>query len=123
MKEFTLVINHLAAPSNPKCTQKAHLISHERIHTDEKPFSCSICSKKFSLLHSLMTHERIHTDEKPFSCSKCDKQFTQAGHLKTPKESTLIIKHSAARSVARNLHRPVIQRHMKESTLIQLLKV
>ena len=50
--------------------------------SDEKPFSCSKCEKKFSLQHNLKTYERIHTDERPFSCSKCEKKFSDAAYLK-----------------------------------------
>ena len=91
-----------------KCTQKAHLISHERIHTNEKPFSCLVCSKKFSLLHSLKIHERIHTNEKPFSFSKCDKQLHRQVICRPTKESTPMRNHSAAQSVKRSSATQVI---------------
>ena len=106
MKESTLVINHLAAPSAPTNAHKKHIWFHMNKFTlmknhwavrffqrnsvyfiawrlMKKPFSCSKCDKQFTQVGHLQTHERIHTDEKPFGCSKCDKKFTQASHLKT----------------------------------------
>ena len=36
---------------------------HERIHTEDKPFSSSKCDKKFSESCSLKKHERIYNNE------------------------------------------------------------
>ena len=87
---------------------------HERIHTEDKPFSSSknfseSCSLKkhemfmmFSQSQHLKTHERIHTNEKPFSCSKCEKKFGRSHNLKTHGRIHTDKNHSAAQSVKTN---------------------
>ncbi|XP_068111914.1 zinc finger protein 771-like isoform X2 [Hyperolius riggenbachi] len=65
-----------------KCfAQREELITHERRHTQKKPYSCSECGKRCTWKGELMNHVRIHTGEKPFSCPDCGKCFTQRGHL------------------------------------------
>ena len=47
-----------------------------RIHTNEKPYECDVCEKRFSESGDLKRHMRIHTKEKPYECDVCEKRFT-----------------------------------------------
>ncbi|XP_042775014.1 zinc finger and BTB domain-containing protein 32 isoform X4 [Neofelis nebulosa] len=52
-----------------------------------RPYSCSVCGKRFTLKHQMETHYRVHTGEKPFSCSLCPQRSrdfsAMTKHLRT----------------------------------------
>lgn len=71
----------------PYCTYQTgnttHLKNHIMFkHTNERPFPCSLCHKKFGLKTDLKLHMRTHTGEKPFQCHKCGMMFALKGNLK-----------------------------------------
>jgi KRAB domain-containing zinc finger protein len=52
------------------------------MRTDEKPFKCSKCMRRFAKSSGLTVHMRSHTSKKLYKCSGCDKSFTRSKDLK-----------------------------------------
>ena len=60
------------------------LVVHERLHTDDKPFSCSKCDKTFTQSAHKTTHENlVHFRVKRFSCDKCQKTLGENSKLRS----------------------------------------
>jgi len=51
--------------------------------THPKKHPCTVCGMKFRFPKDVRRHMRIHTGEKPFSCSFCDRKFREKYHLDT----------------------------------------
>lgn len=53
------------------------------IHVGRKPYSCEVCSARFSDPSSKRRHEKEHVGSKPYVCQLCFESFKRGGQLKT----------------------------------------
>lgn len=110
----------------PECGYKTHshfkLENHRRIHSDERLYVCSKCSKGFKQLSQLRNHYVIHIDrknlpekrwyseqkcdicERTFSDSKCLRKHQQAVHNKIKPYVCTYCGHMSARKAMLQLH-------------------
>lgn len=61
---------------------KTHLLRHR-----EKRYACFYCDKPFLTIREVRNHLNTHTQEKPFSCPLCRKKFAHSSmyylHIRT----------------------------------------
>lgn len=57
-------------------------MSHAKSHQGVRPHCCNICGRGFLEKSHLVRHERIHLEEKPFKCHECDYASSRRDKLK-----------------------------------------
>jgi uncharacterized Zn-finger protein len=59
------------------------LIMHGRcVHSDERTFTCEICSKSFKTSSNLNVHIKMHKNQRDHPCNMCTQSFFTSSHLK-----------------------------------------
>ena len=66
--------------SNSKTDEPTHIPNEQYTAKNIKSFECTICGRKCPNASNLKVHQRIHTDERPYSCHLCHKSFRRTGH-------------------------------------------
>ncbi|XP_030155215.1 zinc finger protein 677-like [Lynx canadensis] len=80
-RAYTRGISYKCNDCGKAFSKSANLMSHERIHSGQRPYKCNDCGKAFTDRSNLIHHRKIHTGEKPHKCNECGKAFTQFGNL------------------------------------------
>jgi len=56
-------------------------LQHERSHSDNRPFKCSLCSAAFKAKQALQQHATVHSGEKPHICEVCGMRFSRKANV------------------------------------------
>lgn len=66
------------------CSNRTYNIHKYWVHDSSRDSTtvCGVCKKSFSSPSSLLTHKRLHTGVKPFTCPHCNTSFTLRHHLR-----------------------------------------
>ena len=61
--------------------EETALIGKDRSERERNNTSAMFARRCFDIHHDLARHKRIHTNEKPYECDVCEKRFRQSGDL------------------------------------------
>ncbi|XP_052091167.1 zinc finger protein 585A-like [Mytilus californianus] len=62
-------------------TMKSSLVTHYKLHTGKNLMECDVCGKKFTKSYTYLRHIRTHTGDKPHKCDYCERGFGDKSSL------------------------------------------
>src|SRR6185369_15629642 len=75
---------HKCPSCDKRFLEEFELRAHTRsVHTatENKPFGCSFCGKRFPDMGTYDIHMRSHTGEKPYACPSCPQRYRTKSNL------------------------------------------
>lgn len=86
------VLDHIHTHSTTSCehckqcgkcfsTEDEHERHNELIHSENKPFQCQICNRRYLRISTYNCHMKTHRKERPHVCPHCDKTFCHKYNL------------------------------------------
>lgn len=93
------------------------------IHKEEQHsrLQCCKCQKTFPSKGKLVTHHRSHTKQRPFSCSLCEKRFTEESSIRKHVLTHRPPSHQCRLCQKRFVRKDYLEKHTKSNVCLKLI--